>query len=463
MTKKVIVLAIVAILLPMAAMNAISNSPPEKPTITGPTSGEAGKTYTYTIVTTDPDGDKVKYCINWGDGNEFCTDYVKSGQEVQVQHSWQDKGSYTITVTATDEHGAESQPATLKVSMPLPSTQGYHGYLRIYVVEPISRWKDHDGDNYKFGFLDFAYDDVVYADYGKVVNINAVWDSSKFPNVNENNIMAIAVLFNPTPHSGNANPPFGNPFDAYYVDACAAAMPGETGVNERNNETTHTVFVEMGTATYCPYCPSMLSALYSIYQKGELPFYFVSLVGDKNQVAYDYLHNHYNLYGYPTAFFDGGRYVMVGGGAPESTYERYIQKCMEKDVHDFNMSVHCEWKNGKLYVNVTLLNLESGDDVPPVMDVEVPKAGHIYILNRDVAQLPLSYAISIGKITMKVKAQDESGVEKVMFKVVHKETYNDTEAPYEFTFKGFGKYTVEIYAYDVFGNYAKYEVEMIIV
>jgi len=131
MAKKAIVLVIMAILLPIAAMNVVANNPPEKPTITGPTSGEAGKTYTYTIVTTDPDGDKVKYCINWGDGNEFCTDYVKSGEEVQIQHSWQDKGSYTITVTATDEHEAESQPATLKVSMPLS-----YPFERFKIIKP---------------------------------------------------------------------------------------------------------------------------------------------------------------------------------------------------------------------------------------------------------------------------------------------------------------------------------------
>jgi len=115
--KKAVVLFTV-LLLPIAAMNAISNSPPSKPVITGPSSGEAGKTYTYTVVSTDPDGDKIKYCIDWGDGNEFCSDFIESGKELQLQHSWSEKGTYTITVTATDEHGAESEPATLTVKMP---------------------------------------------------------------------------------------------------------------------------------------------------------------------------------------------------------------------------------------------------------------------------------------------------------------------------------------------------------
>ncbi len=95
------------------------NNPPEKPTINGPTSGEAGKSYTYTAVSTDPDGDKIFYCFNWGDGNEICTDLYPSGQQASASHTWESKGDYTITVKATDEHGAESEPATLKVSMPL--------------------------------------------------------------------------------------------------------------------------------------------------------------------------------------------------------------------------------------------------------------------------------------------------------------------------------------------------------
>ena len=100
-------------------INNILNNPPNKPTVTGPTSGKAGTSYTYTATTTDPDGDQIFYCFNWGDGNEMCTDLVESGQTVDVTHTWQNKGDYTITVTATDEHEATSEPATLKISMPL--------------------------------------------------------------------------------------------------------------------------------------------------------------------------------------------------------------------------------------------------------------------------------------------------------------------------------------------------------
>ena len=121
MKKGIVILAILFLVLTAVQITPAKtlNNPPEKPTINGPTSGEAGKSYTYTAVSTDPDGDKIFYCFNWGDGNEICTDLYASGQQASASHTWESKGDYTITVKATDEHGAESEPATLKVSMPL--------------------------------------------------------------------------------------------------------------------------------------------------------------------------------------------------------------------------------------------------------------------------------------------------------------------------------------------------------
>jgi len=242
MKKIIAIFVLVALVIPsVMAMTAndgknvgsiMLNNPPAKPTISGPTSGETGKSYTYTAVTTDPDGDKVFYCFDWGDGDEICTDLYNSGQEVTVSHTWNSDGDYTITVKATDENGAESEPATLKVTMPLSydkaTLSGYTGTLRVYIVEPTSRWNDHDGDPYHFGFLDYAFVGNLSTPYGETQVENITWNPSDagYNDVNENNIMAIAAVFNPKVHQGHADPPFGNPFDAYHVDAAAAAMPG---------------------------------------------------------------------------------------------------------------------------------------------------------------------------------------------------------------------------------------------
>ena len=457
MKNKIFVIATVFVLLatvPVMADNT-DNHPPAKPTITGPSSGKAGETYTYTATTTDPDGDKIFYCFDWGDGNEFCSNYVNSGESINAQHAWDSKGSYTVKVVATDEHGAKSEPATLTVSMPLikPSELVYDGVLRIYIVEPISRWDDHDGKPYHFGFLDFAYDNTVEVDYMEKKNISVTWNptSAGYSDVSPDNLMAIAVLFNPAPHDGFANPPFGNKFEAHYVDACAAAMPGETGRNVRTNA-THTVFAEMGTATWCPYCPAMLDGLYGVYSSHKYPFYFVSLVADKNDEAMNRL-KEYNIYGYPTAFFDGGRKVTVGGISQESYYERSVEYLLQKDVHEFNMSISCRWEDGKLKVNVEMQNVENVDDIPPTITVEKPLENYLYIFDKKIMPLPFGKTIIVGKITMVADAEDDSGVSKVVFKVLHETEYTDDTPPYEFEYKGkYGSHDVEIRAYDIYNN-----------
>ena len=247
-----------AIAMSAIQINAGTNNPPTKPVINGPTEGEAGTTYTYTVVSTDPDGDKIRYCFDWGDGETFCSDYMNSGQTFEAYHSWAEKGTYVIKVYAEDENKAKSETATLQVKMPL-AILGYTGKLKIYVVEPVSRWNNYDGEPYGFGFLDFAYDGSLNIEYMETSQVEVEWDPAEagYSGVSEDNIMAIAAVFNPVPQEGHAYPPFRNPFDAYYVDACAAARPGEKGVNERGDNVTHTVLIETGTATWCPYCPIM--------------------------------------------------------------------------------------------------------------------------------------------------------------------------------------------------------------
>jgi len=96
------------------------NSPPETPEIDGPTSGKAGVEYNYTLSSTDPDGDDVFYCVDWGDDTgEVCTGPYASGEEVIVSHIWTEQDTYTIKVKAKDTYDAESDWATLEVSMPM--------------------------------------------------------------------------------------------------------------------------------------------------------------------------------------------------------------------------------------------------------------------------------------------------------------------------------------------------------
>jgi len=94
------------------------NTPPEKPTINGPTSGNPGVEYTYTAISTDADGDQVYYIWDWGDGNESWSTRRDSGVSASESHIWENEGTYEIKVQTLDFRDLYSDWTTLEVSMP---------------------------------------------------------------------------------------------------------------------------------------------------------------------------------------------------------------------------------------------------------------------------------------------------------------------------------------------------------
>jgi len=285
----------------------------------------------------------------------------------------------------------------------------YNGHLKVYVVEPNSRWNNYDGEPYHFGFLDFAIDEELSIDYQDTFTKQVSWnaDEAGFQGVSENSIMVIAVVFNPLSYLSYAYPPFKNPFDAYYVDATAAATPGTTGYNTVTENFTHTVFCEEATATWCPYCPATAEALKSVYDKQEYPFYFVALIADKSDTAYSRLINDFNIYGYPSCFFDGG-YKVVVGSTSEHSVEKRITTCGKRDVHELDLSVSLEWTgNGVIDISVSITNNEQRpDNLPPdPPSIEGPTKGNINkeqqftFVGTDPEEQKISYFIDWGDET----------------------------------------------------------------
>ena len=104
-------------------LNMYINSPPNTPsTPSGPTSGYAGASYTYSTSTIDPNGDQVRYKFDWGDGNYTITPFYPSDSTVSTSHSWCSSGTYYVKVKAEDEYGAWSDwSPSLTVNMSLPT------------------------------------------------------------------------------------------------------------------------------------------------------------------------------------------------------------------------------------------------------------------------------------------------------------------------------------------------------
>ncbi len=102
------------------AADVIINQPPEPPVITGPTNLEPGIEYEYSIVSSDPDGDELKYYVNWGDGtNSGWLGPYPSGESINLINSWDENGFYEIRAKAMDSFYQVSE-----LSEPLPVAVG---------------------------------------------------------------------------------------------------------------------------------------------------------------------------------------------------------------------------------------------------------------------------------------------------------------------------------------------------
>lgn len=110
------------------------NNPPSRPLIMGPTNNlVAGKLYTYTFSSEDPEGHDVYYFVNWGDGDieEWIGPYA-SEELVQLQHAFPSKmSSYLIQIKAKDIYGEESDWGVLSISTSKTRTFSNPFFLRI--------------------------------------------------------------------------------------------------------------------------------------------------------------------------------------------------------------------------------------------------------------------------------------------------------------------------------------------
>jgi len=104
------------------------NRAPLKPTISGLLDGNRNISYVFTVVTTDPDNDNVRYTIVWGDGSQNTSPLLKSGQSIETLHQWSSLGFYTVRVSAQDSSNATSEMYEVRVLIDVRYV-GSLGYL----------------------------------------------------------------------------------------------------------------------------------------------------------------------------------------------------------------------------------------------------------------------------------------------------------------------------------------------
>ena len=107
----------------------LGNNPPFVPEISGPLFGHARIPYQYTILATDPDGDTIRYIIDWGNGSlPETSPLFESGQNIQSTHLWATPGFYTIQAKAQDMYMENSSIITMRIAIDVLYLNDF-GYL----------------------------------------------------------------------------------------------------------------------------------------------------------------------------------------------------------------------------------------------------------------------------------------------------------------------------------------------
>ena len=123
---------------------------------------------------------------------------------------------------------------------------------------------------------------------------------------------------------------------------------------------SHTILAEFGTTTWCGWCKYAHGALKNLYLGEWDPFFYVTMIADKNMHAANRIWNDYNCYGYPTVFWDGGNVVNGGSGSipgAMDTYNKTIIQCGTRTVPDIDINLNVNWLgNATMDIDVSVDN-----------------------------------------------------------------------------------------------------------
>jgi hypothetical protein len=96
--------------------------------------------------------------------------------------------------------------ATMNISLTIENNEetNYTGYIRVFITEIISRYKTSLGDPFKFGFLDFAFNENIMINPGDVYTDYKIWNGyenedahgDNFGDLKANNIQIALVVYN---------------------------------------------------------------------------------------------------------------------------------------------------------------------------------------------------------------------------------------------------------------------------
>lgn len=191
----------------------------------------------------------LDYCFGIYKIRAFPTVYLDGGYINMVGRgsNVQDTQSAYRSLIEQAEQRTTRKPITMESSVIFDNTakitvsltiinQGnspYLGKIRSYVTEIESRWKDYSGNNYHYGFLDFALNKFIFLKPGETKTLSGTFDGTSdhggqtYSDITSDNIMVISTISNFTPHYniGYQSDQYTQRYFAFYVDQTTAATP----------------------------------------------------------------------------------------------------------------------------------------------------------------------------------------------------------------------------------------------
>jgi len=125
---------------------------------------------------------------------------------------------------------------------------------------------------------------------------------------------------------------------------------------------SHVVFVEEGSATWCSNCPDVAEVLHDLFDPDNPDFYYVTLVNDKNSIAENRLgEDEYNFYGFPTVYIDGGYDVILGSDNFRSKFQQSLADANNRVVPNIYLNLTSEWNETRSELKNTV-KIKNNDD-----------------------------------------------------------------------------------------------------
>lgn len=103
------------------------NSAPNLPVVVNNPSVSVGVPLVFTMTSTDPENDNIKYEIDWNNDGTIdqtidSSGYIPSGTSRSTNNIWNSAGTYTVKIRATDVKGLSSSWVSKSVLVTVPST-----------------------------------------------------------------------------------------------------------------------------------------------------------------------------------------------------------------------------------------------------------------------------------------------------------------------------------------------------